>query len=166
MSTTSIDLPASYESLELTHIKLSHHPLGSPSVTPVIVITLNRPEKNNAFTPQMAISLTQAFNLFHVDPRVKAIVLTGAGRMFCAGSDLEIGFGDGGGKAVDFRDMYAIECFCINVRESADQVHQRRSSRARDASMPQTHHCRAPRLCGGRWHDNDSASCNPVSSLV
>lgn len=107
MSGSAIDLPPSYEALELTHIKLSHHPLGTPAVTPVIIITLNRPEKNNAFTPQMADSLTRAFNLFHIDPRVKAVVLTGTGKMFCAGSDLEIGFGDGGGKAVDFRDMYA-----------------------------------------------------------
>lgn len=109
MPTATIDLPVSYEALELTHIKLSHYPHGTPAVTPVVLITLNRPEKNNAFTPQMANSLTQAFNLFHVDPRVKTVVLTGAGRMFCAGSDLEIGFGAGGGRAADFRDMYAIQ---------------------------------------------------------
>ncbi|KAJ5100086.1 Enoyl-CoA hydratase AKT3-1 [Penicillium argentinense] len=101
----TIDLPASYESLSLTHIKISHSPIGSPTVTPVVVISLNRPENNNAFTPQMADSLTQAFHLFHIDPRIKAVVLTGAGKMFCAGSDLEIGFGDGGGRAVDFRDI-------------------------------------------------------------
>lgn len=106
MTGSTIDLPLSYEALQLTHIKLSHHPIGTSTVTPVIILTLNRPEKNNAFTPQMAESLTQAFHLFHVDPRVKAIVLTGAGKMFCAGSDLDIGFGDGGGRAVDFRDMY------------------------------------------------------------
>ncbi|CAI7638698.1 unnamed protein product [Penicillium manginii] len=105
MPTATIDLPASYEALELTHIKLSHYPVGAPAVTPVVLISLNRPEKNNAFTPQMADSLTQVFNLFHIDRRVKAVVLTGAGRMFCAGSDLEIGFGDGGGRAADFRDI-------------------------------------------------------------
>ncbi|KAJ5241620.1 Enoyl-CoA hydratase AKT3-1 [Penicillium citrinum] len=105
MTGSTIDLPLSYEALQLTHIKLSHHPIGTSTVTPVIIITLNIPEKNNAFTPQMAESLTQAFHLFHVDPRIKAIVLTGAGKMFCAGSDLDIGFGDGGGRAVDFRDI-------------------------------------------------------------
>ena len=54
----------------------------------------------------MADSLTKAYNMFHIDPRVKVVVLTGAGKIFCAGSDLDVGFGDGKGKAVDFRDMY------------------------------------------------------------
>lgn len=102
------DIPSSYESLHLTQIKISHHPPGSPVATAVVVITLNRPEKHNAFTPQMADSLTWAFHLFHMDHRVKTVVLTGAGKMFCAGSDLDIGFGDGEGSAVDFRDMYVI----------------------------------------------------------
>lgn len=99
-----IEIPNSYESLDLTHVKVSHYPLGSPTATPVVVVTLNRPEKNNAFTPHMADSLELVFQTFHLDPRVKAIVLTGAGRMFCAGSDLEIGFSNEG-RAVDFRDM-------------------------------------------------------------
>lgn len=102
---SSIDIPTSYEALELTHIKVSHNPQGAPTATPVVTITLNRPEKYNAFTPQMADSLARVYQMFHVDPRVKVVVLTGTGRMFCAGSDLDIGFGDGGGRAVDFRDM-------------------------------------------------------------
>lgn len=105
---TSIDIPTSYDALELTHIKISHHPQGAPTATPVVIVTLNRPEKHNAFTPQMADSLARAYQMFHVDPRVKVVVLNGAGRMFCAGSDLDIGFGDGGGRAVDFRDMYVV----------------------------------------------------------
>lgn len=105
LTSAAIDIPTSYETLNLTHITISHNPLGSPSATPVVVITLNRPEKHNAFTPDMADSLTQAYQMFHIDPRVKVVVLTGAGRMFCAGMDLDIGFGDGEGRAVDFRDM-------------------------------------------------------------
>ncbi|KAJ6043054.1 Enoyl-CoA hydratase AKT3-1 [Penicillium canescens] len=99
-----IEIPDSYESLDLTHVKVSHYPLGSPTATPVVIVTLNRPEKNNAFTPHMADSLELAFQTFHLDQRVKAIVLTGAGRMFCAGSDLGIGFSNEG-RAVDFRDI-------------------------------------------------------------
>jgi enoyl-CoA hydratase/carnithine racemase len=53
---------------------------------------LSRPEKNNAFTEIMADELERVFTLFDVDDRVKCIVLTGAGKMFCAGADLEIGF--------------------------------------------------------------------------
>jgi enoyl-CoA hydratase/carnithine racemase len=99
-----IEIPNSYESLDLTHVTISHYPLGSPTTTPVVIVTLNRPEKNNAFTPHMADSLELAFRTFHLDARVKVVVLTGAGRMFCAGSDLEIGFSNEG-RAVDFRDM-------------------------------------------------------------
>lgn len=104
-TSTSIDVPTSYEALELTHIQTSHHPFGAPAATPVVIVTLNRPEKHNAFTPQMADSLTLAFRMFHADPRVRTIVLTGAGKMFCAGMDLDIGFGDSQGRAADFRDM-------------------------------------------------------------
>lgn len=101
----SIQIPASYEALNLSHVKIFHDPPGAPTATPVVVLTLNRPEKNNAFTPQMAESLTQAYQMFHNDSRVRVVVLTGAGRLFCAGSDLTIGFGDGKGHANDFRDM-------------------------------------------------------------
>lgn len=105
LTSLALDIPTSYETLGLTDIKISHHPIGAPSATPVVVITLNRPEKHNGFTPAMSDSLTLAYQMFHVDPRVKVVVLTGAGRMFCAGMDLDIGFGNGEGRAVDFRDM-------------------------------------------------------------
>ncbi|KAJ5666598.1 Enoyl-CoA hydratase AKT3-1 [Penicillium macrosclerotiorum] len=105
MTSLELNLPPSYETLDLTHIKVSHHPVGAPSATPVVVVTLNRPEKHNAFTPQMADSLTKAYHMFHIDSRVKVVVLTGAGKMFCAGMDLNIGFGDGEGSTRDFRDI-------------------------------------------------------------
>lgn len=102
-------IPASYEKVDLPDIKLSHYPEGSETATPVAIITLNRPGKGNAFTPGMAQSLEHAFNMFHIDDRVKVIVLTGAGRLFCAGSDLGIGFNDGNKvAATDYRDMYVI----------------------------------------------------------
>jgi enoyl-CoA hydratase/carnithine racemase len=85
-------LPSSYATLQTTHITLAHVPQSSPTPTPIILVTLNRPEKNNAFTEIMADELERVFTLFDVDDRVKCIVLTGAGKMFCAGADLEIGF--------------------------------------------------------------------------
>lgn len=88
----SPDLPASYASLPTKAIKLSHVPEHFPSVTKVIVVTLNRPNKYNAWIPQMAEELEMVYKLFDIDDRVRAIVLTGSGKMFCAGADLEVGF--------------------------------------------------------------------------
>lgn len=51
-------------------------------------ITLNRPERLNSFTVQMHEELAQALDAADADPEVRAIWLTGAGRGFCAGQDL------------------------------------------------------------------------------
>ncbi|KAL1962148.1 hypothetical protein VTN77DRAFT_552 [Rasamsonia byssochlamydoides] len=91
-SDSTLSLPSSYAALPTKYIALSHVPAASPTPTKVIVVTLNRPEKNNAFTEAMGEELKEVFELFDVDDRVRAIVLTGAGKMFCAGADLEIGF--------------------------------------------------------------------------
>lgn len=92
LSTASVDVPATYTSLDLPHIKVVHVPATSTTPTPVILITLNRPGKNNAFTVHMQQSLEQVYRMIDADDRVKAVVLTGSGKMFCAGADLEIGF--------------------------------------------------------------------------
>ena len=52
------------------------------------LITLNRPDKLNAFTWEMATSLRAALDDFDADPDVRAVILTGSGRAFCAGIDL------------------------------------------------------------------------------
>jgi enoyl-CoA hydratase/carnithine racemase len=44
----------------------------------------------------MRQELEKAYAMFDVDDRVKCVVVTGYGRVFCAGADLDIGFGDGG----------------------------------------------------------------------
>ncbi|KAH6669382.1 enoyl-CoA hydratase/isomeras-like protein [Halenospora varia] len=87
----SSSFPDSYASLKLEHIQLSHVPPTSPTPTPVILITLYRPQNHNAFTELMADSLVTAFTLLSFDPRCKAIVVTGSKRMFCAGADLDAG---------------------------------------------------------------------------
>jgi enoyl-CoA hydratase/carnithine racemase len=56
----------------------------------VLVITLNMPERMNAFTVQMADELEQAFRDANSDDNVRAIIVTGAGRAFCAGMDLSV----------------------------------------------------------------------------
>lgn len=54
----------------------------------ILTITLNRPDQLNAFTVEMAKELIQAFNQASDDDAVSAIVVTGAGKAFCAGMDL------------------------------------------------------------------------------
>ena len=60
---------------------------------PVATITLNRPDKLNAFTNQMGRELAQAVRAAGVDDAVRAIILTGEGRGFCAGADISAGAG-------------------------------------------------------------------------
>ncbi|HWX52603.1 MAG TPA: enoyl-CoA hydratase-related protein, partial [Solirubrobacteraceae bacterium] len=64
----------------------------------VLTITLNRPERLNAWTGTMAAELIRAFDRADADDEVRAIVVTGAGRGFCAGADLA-----GGGETFDYR---------------------------------------------------------------
>jgi enoyl-CoA hydratase/carnithine racemase len=56
----------------------------------VLTLTLNRPERLNAFTVTMADELEHAFRRASMDDSVGAIVVTGAGRAFCAGMDLAV----------------------------------------------------------------------------
>lgn len=58
----------------------------------VATITLDRTERLNAWTPQMAEELADAIGRANDDPSVGAIVLTGAGRGFCAGADMDAVF--------------------------------------------------------------------------
>jgi enoyl-CoA hydratase/carnithine racemase len=55
----------------------------------VAVLTLNRPEKLNAFSGRMGAELGRAYAESDVDEGVRAVVVTGAGRAFCAGADLD-----------------------------------------------------------------------------
>lgn len=54
----------------------------------VATLTLNMAERHNALAPQMIADLTEAATRLGADPAVRAVVLTGAGRSFCAGGDL------------------------------------------------------------------------------
>jgi enoyl-CoA hydratase/carnithine racemase len=58
----------------------------------VLRITLNRPERLNAWTPKMMAELTSALKAANAEPAIGAIVVTGAGRGFCAGADIEAVF--------------------------------------------------------------------------
>ena len=57
----------------------------------ILTITLDRPERLNAWTAQMGSELIEAFDQADADDDVRAIIVTGAGRGFCAGADLAAG---------------------------------------------------------------------------
>jgi enoyl-CoA hydratase/carnithine racemase len=57
----------------------------------IAIITLHRPERMNAFTHVMRDELVDAFGKADADDEVRAVVVTGAGRAFCAGADLAAG---------------------------------------------------------------------------
>lgn len=57
----------------------------------ILTITLNRPDRLNAFTPTMCLELVDAFDRANVEDDVRVILVTGAGRAFCAGADLSSG---------------------------------------------------------------------------
>ncbi|HEY1880580.1 MAG TPA: crotonase/enoyl-CoA hydratase family protein [Caulobacteraceae bacterium] len=64
----------------------------------IATITLNRPDKLNAFTARMMAEMIAAFDLTDGDDEVRAVIVTGAGRGFCAGADLS-----GGAATFDHR---------------------------------------------------------------
>src|SRR5665213_2352990 len=57
----------------------------------IATVTLNRPDRLNAFTTGMMVDLIAAFDVTDADDAVKAVIVTGAGRGFCAGADLSAG---------------------------------------------------------------------------
>jgi enoyl-CoA hydratase/carnithine racemase len=63
----------------------------------VATVTLNRPEKLNAFNTQMMRDMIEVFDLTDADDAVRCVIVTGAGRAFCAGADLS-----GGGETFDY----------------------------------------------------------------
>jgi len=63
----------------------------------IATIALNRPDKLNAFTSRMMLDLIAAFDVTDADDAVRAVIVTGSGRAFCAGADL-----GSGGQTFDY----------------------------------------------------------------
>jgi len=56
---------------------------------PVLVVTMNRPERRNALSPSMMQAMGEAWDEVNADPGIRVAILTGAGDCFCAGADLQ-----------------------------------------------------------------------------
>jgi len=78
---------------------MSYEQITTDVAEGVLTITMNRPERLNAWTPTMNRELIEALDAADADDEVRAIIITGAGRGFCAGADLQAG-----GATFDYRE--------------------------------------------------------------
>jgi enoyl-CoA hydratase/carnithine racemase len=85
----------------------------------IATISLNRPDKLNAVTGEMLTELIEVFDYTDEDDKVKAVIVTGSGRAFCAGADLS-----SGADALDFDDDNDPHVLKVNgiVRDSGGRV--------------------------------------------
>jgi enoyl-CoA hydratase/carnithine racemase len=83
---------------------MTYEQITAETADGVLTITLNRPDRLNAWTPTMGQELIAAFDAADADDDVRAIIITGAGRGFCAGADLQ-----GGGSTFDWRERQSGE---------------------------------------------------------
>ena len=91
----------------------------------VLTITLNRPDKLNAYTAQMGRELTEAFDAADADDAVRVIIVTGAGRAFCAGADISGGSSSfGEGAAVMFGEKSTKSSVSEPERGFVDAIYQ------------------------------------------
>src|ERR1700734_1917880 len=96
----------------------------------VLTLTLNRPEARNAMSRAMNHALARQLAVAALEPNVKCIVLTGAGKGFCAGGDVKgmAASGDGSVGAATIDD--AIHRQRVNQRETAGALFKMRSRRS------------------------------------
>jgi 2-(1,2-epoxy-1,2-dihydrophenyl)acetyl-CoA isomerase len=87
----------------------------------VATITMNRPEKRNAYVPQMGEDLVAAFRAARDDAEVRAVILTGAGQGFCAGVDLDalkaMQAGQGAGSGPKLGEEEFVRSFPLELLE-------------------------------------------------
>lgn len=89
----------------------------------IMTITLDRPERMNAFTTVMMAELIDAYAAASADDAVRAVIVTGAGRAFCAGADLApdgAGTGDRGGPFASAAPVDSL--FDPRVRDSGGRL--------------------------------------------
>jgi enoyl-CoA hydratase/carnithine racemase len=113
----------------------------------ILTITLNRPDKLNAFTPRMLFEMIEAFDRADADDNVRAIIVTGAGRAFCAGADLS-----GGGGTFDPSQG--------SRPETLDEHRDGGGLVTLDLRVEEARYCSDQRSCRWRrYHDDASDGC-------
>lgn len=85
-----IEVPKTYVNAPDSHIRITNHPESAPGVTSILIARLNRPSKLNAITTEMIADLITLWERVDVDDRVKVVILTGEGKAFSAGIDLNM----------------------------------------------------------------------------
>ncbi|KAH8704189.1 hypothetical protein BGW36DRAFT_370841 [Talaromyces proteolyticus] len=78
--TPVIPIPESHVNSVESNVRITNCPESASGVTPIQVVTLNRPNKRNAITDDMVFDLIAYFSAAEVDERVRAIILTGIGK--------------------------------------------------------------------------------------
>jgi len=79
-------------------------PVVIDSDGPIVVVTIDRPERRNAVDGETAIALAEAFRAFEADDTVAVAVLAGAGGTFCAGADLKAIVAGGANRVTEHGD--------------------------------------------------------------
>lgn len=88
----------------------------------VLTITLNRPDKLNAWTYQMGAELRAAIIVANDNPEVDALVVTGSGRAFCAGADISLVFDAQSKQAPPYREQAQTGDWVALLRRSKPMV--------------------------------------------
>ena len=88
----------------------------------VATITFNRPDKRNSFSPEMIGSIEKAITDAASDDSVRVLVLTGAGRAFCSGGDVNA-MADQSANSQGTRDAVALGAPSIPSRPSFSETH-------------------------------------------
>ncbi len=90
----------------------------------VAVLTMNRPERRNAMSGPMMAGFARVLPEIARDPEIGCLVVTGAGRAFCAGGDVKgmAARGSGGGPAPSMEER--IESLRTGMRETSDALHE------------------------------------------
>ena len=109
---------------------------------PVVTVTLNRPDKLNAYTATMGAELEDAFIAADEDDAVRVIIVTGAGRGFCAGADIS-----GGASAFDTKSGNTA---MFQKASSSEAVGQQKSAQPRRSGgngfVGAIYNCRKPSI--------------------